>query len=684
MCKKLLYLAWIFAFLVVVRITSFTGTEETTAFQGIAETREVIINSENSVEIRTIHVVPGQEIQKGRVLVELERPELTLKINGISHQLEELKSQDGINRDEIMSEIRQLKAQKTVRVSEIDHEIQQIESRYDFNKEMVSSLKSINIVSKGLQDTEIDRKPGAMALEIENLKQERHLTEKRFQGEIDDLTTRLASSETPETIRQESLKKELELLNREKESLLILAGIDGIIGSIHCKAGEKVSPFQPILTLHTRAPSYVRGYIHENIHNLASSGDTVYVNALTGEAKRIQGEIVGVGSRIIEYPLRLKKRPEIQLWGREVEIRLPDGNPFLLGEKVMIETATHNENRYLAWLKKWFSLESYAADASVTTKGADIPITGADMEASGLIYLKDLDRYLVISDDVEKKKNILYLMDNRAKITNELPIEGLDKIDDMEAICQDDYGTIYICCSQDRKKNGKLPDERKLFVQVRRSGSRLIQDGHVLLYDLLKEAAVRNPDEKWAAFIGTEKRNIEIEGMFVEQDDLFLGFKKPLKENQAVILKISNFRMMLEKNHLDKGQVQIWRTLDLQDHDSQSGNGLDSWVGNESASKGKVKGKGASKGAAGISDLFHYQNQLLVLSSHKEKGDKPGAGIIGALRVFDFTEGNLIKTYYFNQLNPEGITFDSLRNCFVVTFDQGSDVPSRLMHLKNI
>jgi len=363
--KKLLYLTWVLVFLVVVKTSLLIEKEETTEFQGIAETREVIVNSENSVEIGRIHVLPGQEIQKGRVLVELQRPALTMKLNEITHQLKELKSRDTCNRDEIKSQIRQLRADKKINISEIDHKIEQITSRYAFNKEMVSGLKSISNPSRA---TKSAKKTSAMEIEIENLKQERYLTKKRFQTLIDDLTTKLALPQTPETIHQESLKKELELLEKEKASLLIFAPIDGIIGSIHCKAGEKISPFQPILTLHTRAPSYVRGYIHENIYNRASIGDMVQVIAFTDEGKRVKGEIVGVGSRIIEYPSRLKKRPEMQLWGREVEIHLPDGNPFLLGEKVMIQTANHDESDYLAWLKKWFTLEIYASESDNSGK----------------------------------------------------------------------------------------------------------------------------------------------------------------------------------------------------------------------------------------------------------------------------------------------------------------------------
>lgn len=666
---KLLSLTWILAFLVVAQ-ASLTGKEETTAFQGIAETREVIVNSEDPVEIWNIHVVPGQVVKKGRVLVELERPELTMKINEISHQLEEVKSQHFINKDEIRAQISQYKAEQSVTISEITHKIEQIQSRYQFNKEVLDGLKSIS------QKSSANRIPGAVAIEIKNLRKERQLIEKRFQTQIDDLNNRLLSSDTPEDIRQSQLKKELELLCKEKKALVIIAPIDGLIGEIHCKVGEKISPFEPILTLHTSSPSYVRGYIHENIHNLASVGESVRVAAVTGESRSVYGKIVGVGSRIVEYPLRLKKRPEIQLWGREVEISLPSENPFLMGEKVMIQTEQHDGFSYLAIMNQWFNIDTYASEPELSFKvnnsiqtvinSENIDKSSPQIEVSGIIYLDDLERYLVISDETREKKSLLYLMDDQAKITNELQIEGVDKIDDMEAICQDESGIIYIACSQSLKKNGTLPDERKLFVQVQRNGTRLTSERSVLLYDLLKEAAQKDRTEEWASFIGADQSNgkkdkdIEIEGIFVYQNALFLGFKKPLRDGQAVILKIDDFHKMLDSNHIDKDQIEIWRELDLPAHKNSR--------------------------AARISDLYIHDNQLIVLSCARPENNKnkKEGGEEGSLTAFDFSSGELITNRNFKNLNPEGVVFNSDRGCFVITCDEGSAEPSKVISIKNI
>lgn len=439
--------------------------------------------------------------------------------------------------------------------------------------------------------------------------------------------------------------------------------MDGMIGSISCKAGEMVSPFQTILTLHTHSPSYVRGYIHENIHNLALTGDTVQVVALTGDRKSVEGEIVGVGSRIIDYPLRLKKRADMQLWGREVEIHLPADNSFLLGEKVTIRTANYVDKNYLAWIQKWFVRDSYASEVEEESKETTIPITGAGLEAFGLIYLKDLDRHLVISGDAKGRKNTLYLMDDKARITSEMQIEGLGKIDSMESICQDASGQIYLTCSIGHKESGALSDEKKLFVRINRSGTKLVSDGQVLLSDLLKDAALKNPNEAWAKFIGKANRDIEIEGMFVEKNELFLCLKNTLKENRAVVFKIRDLSQMLDNNRLEKAQVQIWRNLDLQN-------------------------QGDKNTLAGVADLYRYQDTLLVLStSHKEKEDENDSSEIettGVLRVFDIKKGNLISTQHFYHMSPEGIAYDSLRDRFVITFDQSSNAPSRVLKIENI
>jgi hypothetical protein len=80
----------------------------------------------------------------------------------------------------------------------------------------------------------------------------------------------------------------------------------------------------------------VKGYIHENAYSRISLKDKVRVVSVANTSAATVGEVVGVGARIVEYPARLRKRPDIQMWGREVQILIPPKNRFLLGEKLFI------------------------------------------------------------------------------------------------------------------------------------------------------------------------------------------------------------------------------------------------------------------------------------------------------------------------------------------------------------
>src|SRR5690606_9406319 len=91
------------------------------------------------------------------------------------------------------------------------------------------------------------------------------------------------------------------------------------------------------------------------------------------------------------------------------------------------------------------------------------------IEASGLIYLPDLDKFLVVSDESEKNP-VLYLMDSAARIEKSLPIRGLDKMDDMEAIAADSTGDLFVLSSQRRSNKGTLPEKRTLLALGSRNG----------------------------------------------------------------------------------------------------------------------------------------------------------------------------------------------------------------------
>jgi HlyD family secretion protein len=129
---------------------------------------------------------------------------------------------------------------------------------------------------------------------------------------------------------------ELEKLRLEQEKFNVYAAYDGVIGSVAIKPGDIIAPHMPILSVDSHAPSYVNGFIHENSYQEISVNDRIEVASDWNRNKKAVGEVVGIGSKITEYPERLRKNIEVRLWGREVQIKIPEDNLFLQGEKVTL------------------------------------------------------------------------------------------------------------------------------------------------------------------------------------------------------------------------------------------------------------------------------------------------------------------------------------------------------------
>lgn len=329
---KLLYIVWFCCVVALVLVSRHNGTDVATFF-GIAETREIVVNAEKAVEVRKVHVVPGQLIHTGQLLAALDRPELTHRINEISNQMDKLKAQQVVNAADILARINELEAHKKANAAELQHRITQLNNKHQINKDLTAGLRSIE------QDKDAKTQNGGrspLQVQAENLKRELELGTHLTQLKINTLKETLNSSKAAGSIQLRGLEAELNLLHAERKDLLKHSPITGVIGSVNFKQGEKVSPFDPILTVHSRSPAYVEGYIHENVYSRISVKDKVRVVSMANKSAATIGEVVGVGARIVEYPVRLRKRPDIQMWGREVQILIPLENRFLLGEELII------------------------------------------------------------------------------------------------------------------------------------------------------------------------------------------------------------------------------------------------------------------------------------------------------------------------------------------------------------
>jgi multidrug resistance efflux pump len=653
---KRLYALCVVIALVLAGLTVYYRAEPDT-FYGIADTKEIAITSESAVEIRRVLVAQGQLVNEGDTLLELFNPELEMRLSQISHELTEMRTRSSAHATLSKSEILQFKAQQEVRVSEIRAQIKELEAQYEMNRRLVSELHSLDRDKPANADGDAGN---PILIKLESLRKLLALAQDPSRVYENRLANALSSSGDPLADQVKQMEDELRILNEDRKRLVIQAQIGGLIGSVNFKVGEKVSPFAPILTLHAASPSFVRGYIHEDVYSQVAVKQKMRVQNHQG--LKVEGEVVGVGTRIVEYPERLRRRADILIWGREIIIRLPADNRFLLGEKVLISMPGKVGPPARAQSPAASAPEAHAAaSAPVDIRVPELAVAGlaagaADvpgLEASGLLYLPDLARFLVVSDDTRKKNAEVYLMDTAYRVEKTVPIRGLAKMDDMESIADGGNGSVYVLSSQNRSKHGKLAEARKLLVRAKRKGADLELQDKVVLLDALEKAAKGNPGADWSAYLksGLADGSMDIEGMAVRDGDLYLGFKAPLRDGKAVILRVAGVDSLLA-GKTPAAAVSIWKTLGLKD------------------SAGAI--------ACGIADLLFLSGDLYLLST----GDAPGAdgAHAGELWVVRKDAAEAERLRGFAGAKPEGLAQGPGGNIYVA-FDNGSRHPSQVLNI---
>lgn len=213
----------------------------------------------------------------------------------------------------------------------------------------ILSTSSSGVVSKINVQAGQAVKKGDILIELSDVNLQLMINEakynlKRTQAErnfAQNLDPALGKSGTAD-LSIDQLANDLKLRMKQQESLRIVALQDGFVGDINVSVGEIVQSFQPLATFYSPRSKRVRGYLHETARVALNQGDKVTIQSAVDMHKLIEAEVLSVGERYTEFPLRLK--PAIQandaVWAREVEIVLPEDNPFLPMEKVKIMAAS--------------------------------------------------------------------------------------------------------------------------------------------------------------------------------------------------------------------------------------------------------------------------------------------------------------------------------------------------------
>lgn len=546
------------------------------------------LNFQNKNSLSFVGVTDSKEVN-----INLKHAVLVKQIHVLPGQL--------VKKGQLLAELERPDLVK--QMNEVSHRLEELHNQLTLNEKLNNSLKSI----------------------------------KRKKRDIDNSLT----------IQIRSLENQYEFLRKEQEELFIFANFDGHVGFVNYKSGESVSPFAPIITMHQKTPTFVRGYVHESIMNQIKIGSQIKISSINSD-KVMEAQVTSVGTRIIEFPERFRRSIQEKIWGREVGIKLKPENNFLLGEKVFLEvigvgSSEDTKKRTLA------NGEIIIKEGETSYHEITIPTLIRDLnrvEPSGLVYLQDLNQFLVVSDDTFENKPFVYLLNNSGDIDQRiLMINGIEKIKDMEAMSKDEEGNLYVVSSLSEDKKGKMGKERRRIIRFTRQGLELQEDKKTDLLTALNDLAVLDPSQDWAKLLLKKnlieskfKIEMDVEGLAVKEDAIYLGLRKTFGENgEVIVLKISNANEMFETDTLSQGQVSLFKKIILPKSDKEEG----------------------------ISDLMIHNDQLYFLTADNKDNDKGKLFKVSMLE----RENTAHLITEFEDHRPEGLSLNTSTNELTIVFD---------------
>ena len=280
-------------------------------------------------------------------------------------------------------------------------------------------------------------------------------------------------------------------------------------------------------------------------------------------------------------------------------------------------------------------------------------------EPSGVVQLPD-GRLLVIQDEAKRPFNLLSL-DSEGNLTPQTlrrepllmgrsGLRGLGTLDDLEAMAIDRNGYIYAITSHSRtERTGRLSSARQKLVRFRIEGDRVTDSA--LAPELKSFIAACDPllDKAARAKGRGETVGLNIEGLAFNRDgdQLWIGFRSPLKDKQAIIVVVENPQEIFQQEEPRLAKQEILLDLDgagirglayaprlngylilAAREDKKKSFKLWFWSGNrhDAARKVKIKGLEDLRRAEGITPVkLGDADGILIFSDEGETGrGKPG------------------------------------------------------------
>ena len=479
-------------------------------------------------------------------------------------------------------------------------------------------------------------------------------------------------------------RRRMERLEQRRSGYVLRAAHGGRVAAIDKQPGEVAAAGEPIVRV-VSARGRVVACVPERIALDVREGDAARLWVRGRSGAPLSGKAVALGPLVTELPARCRATPSLPAWGRDVTIALDPPVDLVAGQAfdVAFEPSQGAPPPPPPAAPPAASPAAppaappppHAAEAAGPVAMTVPPalLQRSRFEPSGLLARPSEARYLIASDDTghegDEGEPWLFAMSAGGAVDPEpVPVSGVPKLGDVEALAPGDAGEIYLVSSQSYSRKGKRKPARTAFLRLRPEGRGFRVDGEAHLAELIDAAG-----SAAAARLGLPggTRSLDVEGLAFHGGALFLGVKAPLDaRGEAMIWRVASPRTLFEAG---RGSDAPAKRLEEA--------GISRWA----SARVDVELDG-QRLPGGISDLLFLPDGSLAIASTPSTAD----GDAGALwRVDDAVgpggsagrppEGETLRPRLlrrFPKLKPEGLAPALSPGKVMIVFDAGSGTPS--------
>ncbi len=486
---------------------------------------------------------------------------------------------------------------------------------------------------------------------LEGARAQRDEARRRANLPVDERVTRVVA---PMRAALDVLDARLKGLQEKRERLVLRAPADGHVVSVHLQSGGVTGPREPVATVVGQSGGRVVACLAESSALDVRVGDPAHLFFRNDSDGVMTGHVVGMGPIVDTLPSRCRPNVQQKAWGRDVVILLDEPESLLPGQVLEVEILA--------------GAEPVSGAARAARVPAPTPSAIRDMilpasllqrtrfEPSGLVWVPQLLRYVVVSDDtgqrgLDEHAPWLFTMDRRGQVDpSPLLIKGAEQINDLESIATGKGGDLFILSSQSLSRKGKRPETRRQFARLTQG-----VDGYHLAESIDLYGALESLNAEELSSLGiTSLENLDIEGMTAFKEGLLLGLKAPLdKDGNALVWRLERPDALLAGGSTQEAGLSLWNRVSVKLH----------------ADDALVPG--------GISELLSLPDGSLMFAATASEGDPNRQD--GSLWWAAAPEGKnpvaARRLEEFRDLKPEGLAVSPTPGRIVVTFDRGSKTP---------